>query len=251
MKLYKVDAIVLRSREMRDADRILTLLSRQKGKIKAVAHGVNKPSSRKRGAVQPFCYSSFLLYRGRELDSVNQCEGIEAFSGLRADLDRISYASYLAELTDYASMEDQINGEAFFLLLTILHLISRDGADVELLTRSFEIRLLDIAGLRPHLDNCVGCGVPVESETVGFSSSTGGVVCGRCSGIAGDVKFFPRGTVEILKLLLKWDLKKTERIKVSPRVRQQLRQIMQNYISYHLEKKLATALFLEKLYYHY
>jgi DNA repair protein RecO (recombination protein O) len=250
MKLYKVDAVVLKSREMRDADRILTLFSRQRGKIRAVAHGVNKPSSRKRGAVQPFCYSTFLLYRGRQLDSVNQCEGIEAFPGLRSDLDRLFYAGYLADLTDAVTMEDEVSEELFALLLMIFYLISRDEADIELLVRAFEIRLMSISGLRPHLESCIACGAQIEGETAGFSSGGGGVLCEGCSGGVEGVRFLPRGALEVLRLLLHWDLKKMGRIKVSPRIRRYLKQVMQDYIGYHVEKKFAEVGFWEKLYEH-
>jgi len=247
MKLYKADAVVLSSREMREADRVITLFSRQRGKIRAVAHGVNKPSSRKRGMVQPFCYSSFLIYKGRELDSISQCEGIEAFPGLRADLDKLFHASYIAELVDATTMEGEANKELFALLLVTLRLMSGDSTDVEILTRAFEIRLMDISGLRPHLEGCVGCGARIESETVGFSTGAGGVVCSRCSAAAQGVKEFPRSVMEILRLLLRWDLTKLERVKVSSHTRHHLKGLMQDYINYHVEKNFATVQFLKQL----
>lgn len=247
MKLYKVDAVVLRSREMREADRILTLFSRQRGKIRVVAHGVNKPTSRKRGMVQPFCYSTFLINRGRELDSVNQCEGIEAFPGLREDLDKLFYASYIAELIDAVAMEGEVNEQLFALMLIVLHLMAGANTDIELLTRAFEIRLMNISGLSPHLESCVCCGAFVEPETVNFSAGSGGVVCSRCSALVQDVKKFPRSVLEVLRLLLSWDLTKLERIKVPPYTRQHLKRLMQEYLNYHVEKKIVTARFLEQL----
>lgn len=252
MKLYKVEAVVLSSREMQDAHRLLTLFSRQQGKLRVVAHGVGKPSSRKRGAVQPFCYSSFLIYRGRELDSVRQCEEINAFPGLRADLDKISYASYIAELVDASTMEGEVNEELFLLLLATLQFLSRNGADIELFTRAFEVRLMDVSGLRPQLEQCVGCGARIDSGAVGFSSSAGGAVCSRCMDIIPGVKKYPRSTVEVLRLLLNWNLAKLERIKVSSGVRQHLKGLLHNYISYHLDKKFNSMQFLEQLQsYHY
>lgn len=260
MKLYKVEAIVLRSREMREADRILTLLSRQRGKLELVAHGVNKPTSRKRGMVQPFCYSSFLISKGRDLDSARQCEGIEAFPGLREDLDNFFYASYIAELADAVAMEGEVNEELFALLLMVFYLISglsagksnlagrdadRLSSNRELLARAFEIRLMDIAGLRPELEKCTGCNSRLETGNVNFSAAAGGVVCDRCLALAPGAKTFSRGVLEILKLLLSWDLMKLGRVKVSVQDKKHLKGLLQDYMNYHLEKKIITAQFLE------
>ena len=141
MKLYKVKAIVLSSREMREADRVLTIFSREQGKLRVVAHGVSKPASRKRGSVQPFCYTDFLLNRGREIDSVSQCQVLEIFSPLREDLTRLTYASYLAELVDNLTGEGEANQAVFALLLTCLARLAETGGDPELVARSFEARL--------------------------------------------------------------------------------------------------------------
>jgi hypothetical protein len=90
MKLYKTEALVLRSRDCGRGDKLLILYSRELGKIKVMAHGAARPSSRKRGAVQLFTRANFLIRRGREMDSVSQCEGVEMFSYLREDLEKIS-----------------------------------------------------------------------------------------------------------------------------------------------------------------
>ena len=107
MKLYKTEALVLRSRDCGRGDKLLILYSRELGKIKVMAHGAARPSSRKRGAVQLFTRANFLIRRGREMDSVSQCEGVEMFSYLREDLEKISYASYLFELVDVFTPEGE------------------------------------------------------------------------------------------------------------------------------------------------
>lgn len=124
MKLYKVDAIVLRAKEFGEGNKLLTLFSRQRGKIRVVAYGVSKPGSRKRGAVQPFCYSEFLIYKGKELDSINQCEGREIFPGLTRSLNILGYAGYLAELVDCLTMEGEPDEKLFSLLITTFRLLS-------------------------------------------------------------------------------------------------------------------------------
>lgn len=245
MKLYKVEAVVLQARQMRDADRVLTLFSRQRGKIRVVAHGVDKPSSRKRGAVQSFCHSTFLLYRGREIDSIRQCEGIEAFPALRASLEKIWHAGYIVELLEASTVEEEQNEKLFFLLLNTLRLMSRQDADLGLLTRAFEVKLMDIIGLGPQLGVCVCCGAMLD--IIGFSSSEGGVLCSKCFQSVSGAERYPRGTLELLRLLLTWDQVKINRIKVSKSVRQSIKRLLQNYIKYHLERSFRLVGFLERL----
>ena len=138
MKLYKVNAIVLRSIECGNGDKLLVLFSREFGRMKVMAHGVSKPFSRKRGSVQPFTYTKFLIGRGRELDSVSQCEGMEMFPFIRHDLETIGYASYLSELVLSLTPEGERNEPLFRLLLETMRLMEEGGA--EILTRSFEIK---------------------------------------------------------------------------------------------------------------
>jgi len=97
---YKVDGIVLRARDFGEADRIITILDRNLGKLEAVAKGARRTRSRLGGSCQPFSHNHFLLWHGRTLDGVIQCEVVHSFSSLREDLMRLAAASYMAELVD-------------------------------------------------------------------------------------------------------------------------------------------------------
>lgn len=246
MKIYKVDAIVLKSRDMREADKILTLYSIQRGKQRAVAHGAAKPNSRKRGAVQPFCYSSFMLHRGKELDSVSQAELHEAFPQLRYDLDRLTSAAYVTELTDGFVEEGEPNQVIFGLLLGTLHIIAE--GDAELATRAFEARLIDYAGFKPDLDFCSGCGEPLQGTKVKFGMQQGSLLCNTCASFEKKIYVFNRGTIEVLKTLYRWDLSKLHQLKVPGVLRKELSNLLRAYIEYHLEKRLKTTEFLDRLY---
>jgi len=243
-KLYKVDAIVLRSINLREADQLLTLYSRSKGKIKAVAYGVRKPASRKRGAVQPFCYSNFLLYKGKELDSVSQCEGREIFTRLREDLSKMVYAGYLCELVDGFTMEEDPNEEIFLLLLTSLHMLVE--GDSEIVARVFELKLMKALGYGPHLTSCVCCQGKVEKEDIFFSAKMGGIICSRC--LDKDRSALPcsRGLIKVLQLIIKWSPVKLQRLKAGKVLRKQLKEVLQYYITYHLEHRAKSLRFLEK-----
>lgn len=246
MKTYKLDAIILKSRDMRDADKILTLYSVQQGKLRAVAHGAAKVKSRKRGAVQPFCYSALILYRGKELDSVSQAELKESFPELRTDLDRLAGAAYMAELADGFLAEGEPNQSIFGLLLATLHLLAK--GDVELALRAFEAKLIWLSGLKPELDHCAACGDPVTELKVRFGPRHGGLLCRDCAALESKTLIFNRGTLEVLKTLYRWELSKLHQLKVPAALRQELSHLLRAYIEYHLERRLKTAEFMDRLY---
>lgn len=246
MKTYKLDAIILKSRDMREADKVITIYSIQRGKQRAVAHGAAKPTSRKRGAVQPFCYSSLMLHRGREIDSVSQAELKEGFADLRYDLDRLTAAAYLAELTDNFVGEGEPNQELFALLLSTLYLLA--ASDVEMALRVYEARLLNLAGFQPELMGCNHCGAPFKETKVWFAVERGALLCQACASQENKLAVFSRGTLEVLKSLYRFQVTKLQQLKVPEALKKELNQLLRAYLEYHLEKRLKTTEFLDRLY---
>ncbi|GAB6180078.1 DNA repair protein RecO [Desulfotomaculum defluvii] len=247
MKTYKIDAIVLKARDMREADKILTVYSIQKGKQRIVAHGAAKPNSRKRGAVQPFCFSEFMLHRGRELDSISQAELREGFSELRLDLDRITAAAYVAELIDGFTAEEEPNQSIFRLFYSTLHLIAA-GGQTGMILRAFEAKLLGYSGLQPELNHCSLCDVEIQDTKVSFGPQQGGLLCKGCAGLEKQIMKFSRGTIEILKTIYRWELTKLHQLKVPEALKRELHMLLRTYIEYHLEKRLKTTEFMDRLY---
>lgn len=244
MKLYKTEALVLRTRDCGRGDKLLTLYSRKLGKFKVMAHGAARASSRKRGAVQLFTRANFLIHRGRELDSVSQCEGVEMFSYLRGDLEKISYASYLFELVDVLTPEGEPGEPLYLLLLTTLRLMETE--DLELLARAFEIKAADYAGYHPILENCANCQGSLDGP-LGFSPGLGGILCGVCGGAGPDALPCSRGLVEFLKVLRRWHPSRLRQLKVDSRTRIQLKHLLHEYLKYHLEQEFKSTAFLDRL----
>lgn len=242
VKLYKADAVILRSRDCGEGNRILVLYSREYGKLRVMAHGVAKTSSRKRGAVQLFSRTSFLIHRGRELDSVSQCEVVEMFPALRGDLGNISKASYIAELVDAFTPEGEPNKPLFTLLLTTFRLLT--VIDAELLIRAFEVKIAGLMGYRPVLETCVSCGGKLLQNPLFFSPALGGVLCGACRTADHEAISCNRGQIEVLKILAGWEPARLRQIKVEEATRKKLQKILQNYLKYHLEVELKSANFL-------
>ncbi|WP_027365426.1 DNA repair protein RecO [Desulfotruncus alcoholivorax] len=246
MQLYRVQAIVLNSYEMRDAHRVLTLYTREKGKVRAVAHGVVKPTSKKRGAVQPFCHTDFLLRRGRELDSVSQCEGREIFPALWADLDLMSYAGHATGLVDRLTADGEPDENIFSLLLSLLRVLEKTK-DPELVIRSFELRLVALLGYLPYLDGCTSCGEAMPGPDNYFSPWAGGLICRNCRTPGVAEYFCGREAVSVMKALLAWELATVERIRVTRQAGAQIKLIMTEYIKWLTERRSGPLEFLEKV----
>ncbi|MGI6490827.1 MAG: DNA repair protein RecO [Peptococcaceae bacterium] len=245
MKLFTLDAIVLRSIDCGEGNRLLVIFSREQGKLKVMAHGVAKPSSRKRGFVQLFSRSSFLIHRGRELDSVSQCEGRELFPSLRSDLEGISRASYIAELADAFTLEGQANEELFWLLLNTFRMLETKK-DLELLTRAFELKIVTVLGYRPVLETCAACGGELLPGKLAFSPAMGGVLCDTCSHLEPDAVPCNKGQVELLKMLISWEPARLHQLRAGEANKKQLRVMLQRYIRYYLERELKSAAFLSR-----
>jgi len=178
-RLYRTPAIVLKRQDFGEADRILTLFTPAQGKLRVIAKGVRKITSRKSGHVELFTYSNLLIAKGRNLDIVTQAETIKPFRALREDLSRITYACYVAELVDQFTEDRDENRPLFDLLLAALQALCETD-DLQRTARHFELRLLDAVGYRPQLFRCVQCGREIEPVDNFFGLEVGGVLCPKC-----------------------------------------------------------------------
>ena len=121
---FRVDAIVLKHRDYGEADRLLTIYTRQKGKLIVIAKGVRKVRSKKGGHLEPFTHTSLQLAAGRTWNLVSQAEAQDFFPNLTADLEKLGYASYAVELVDRFAYEEEENPQIFTLLkdLSLIHI---------------------------------------------------------------------------------------------------------------------------------
>ncbi|MBO8128658.1 MAG: DNA repair protein RecO [Peptococcaceae bacterium] len=246
MKLYRTEGIVLRSRVMREADKVLTIYTRDQGKVRAVAYGIAKPGSRKRGAAQPFSYSRFLMARGRDLDVVRQCEEIRRTEGLQSNLVTITCASYICELIELVTPDEEPDRELFKLLCQALDEIPKTK-NRELLLRAFEARVLNRVGYQLHLDDCVICRKDPGGSQVVISPREGGLLCPTCRKKDPDGIPCRMGTVRLLERLFDWPLERVHALAAGAETRQELNTLLNACICYYLERKPKALAFLQKL----
>ena len=245
-RLYRIDAVILKRTDMGEADRLLTIHSREHGKIRAVAKGVRKISSRKSGHVELFMRSRLLLARGRELDIITQAEVMDPFLPLRDDLWRVTHACYAAELLDSFTPEGEENEPLYNLLVSVMGWICQDD-DMDRLMRFYELRLLDYSGLRPELFNCVRCRIDLEPERNYFSVVDGGVICPRCAQGRSGLQRLELGPFKVLRFFQTRDYETCRGIRIHPRTNRELERIMHRYITYHLERQIKSTEFLQLL----
>ncbi len=164
MPVYTATGLVLHRINLGETDKILTLYTRERGKLSAVAKGARRVTSRFSGATELFTVSRLLLATGKSLDIVTQCEIAESFPGLRADLPRLVRATYFCELLDRLTLEHDATAseELFDLTVSALYLLERAEAYPDSIVHSYEMRLMAALGYAPVLDHCVVCGNPLE-----------------------------------------------------------------------------------------
>jgi len=177
MALRHDQGIVLRSFPFGEADRVVVLLSPNRGKIRAVAKGVRKTKSRFGGRLEPFTHVDLVLYEGRNLDTITQAEAIEAFPRLRQDFDKVMAATVMVEILDVASQPDEASHRAFLLLQRSLRALESGPTHPDFVT-SFLLKAADVIGVAVALDACAGCGTPDGLHRFAFAA--GGVLCDRC-----------------------------------------------------------------------
>lgn len=246
-RLYRTDAIILRRTDFGEADRLLTVYTPERGKIRLLAKGVRKTTSRKAGHVELFMLTHMLVAQGRTWDIVSQAEVVESYRDLRNDLDRTSQAYYLAELVDRFTEEHDANSPLFELLaLTLAHLGHADDAFI--LLRYFELHLLSLTGYQPQLHFCVACQEALEPvENNYFHFVDGGALCPTHGQTRPNAELLPLPVLKVLRFLQTEPWEKVVNLQLTPATRQQVETLLLGYITFLLERRLKSVDFLRRL----
>ena len=236
MPLYSDEAIVLRTRKLAEADRIITLLTRQHGVVRAVARGVRRTSSKFGSRLEPFTHVDLQLAVGRNLDTVTQAVTRDPFgAAISADYDRYTAASVMLETSEHLVAEEREPSVQQYLLLVgglrAMTAGERRPGDV---LDSFLLRSLAVAGYAPSFDACARCGL--EGPHRAFNPAHGGMLCPGCR-LPGSAHPAPE-TVILLGALLAGDWPLVETADV--RSRKEAAGLVSAYLSWHLERGLRS-----------
>ena len=246
--LYKTEGIVLKSTEFEEADKIVTIYTKDYGKITAIAKGVRKTKSKFGSSLEILTHSVFLLYKGRNIDIVSQTEILESFFSTSKNVIKFAFAANCVEMVNKLTEEREINIGLFNLLKEVLHYL-RKTDDPKLLTLSSKWQTMSLLGYRPSINRCCRCNKGVEDQKeMYFNVKEGGLVCNHC--IAEDNEGCISVSLYFVKLLRKiliTHLSTISNATIPDNKMKELEKITNIYIGYHSEKSFKTDRFLKSL----
>lgn len=240
MPVYRDDAVVLRTHKLSEADRIVTLLSRQHGKIRAVAKGVRRTTSKFGSRLEPFMVVDVQLYQGRSLDVITQVESISSYGApIAADYASFTAANVMVETADRLT-EAEGSLQQYLLLVGALRSLARHEHGPSLTLDSYLLRALSLAGWAPSFRNCAITGAPGPHSA--FAVQLGGVVA---EGVAppGSVQL-DQDTLNLLAALLAGEWDRAELAADSTRA--QASGVVAAYAQWHLERALRSLAHVDR-----
>lgn len=242
MNLYRDEAIVLRTQKLGEADRIITLLTRHTGRVRAVGKGVRRTKSKFGSRLEPFMHVDVQLVHGRSLDIVTQAETLSPFGeAISGDYARYTAGTVMLETAERLVAEEMEPAvQQYLLLVGGLRVLAGGERDATLVLDSFLLRSLAISGYAPSFDRCARCGEPGPHRS--FSAGAGGMLCGSCR-IPGTASPAPE-TVSLLGALLAGDWQTAEA--VDPRYRRPASGLVAAYLQWHLERSLRSLVHVER-----
>jgi DNA repair protein RecO (recombination protein O) len=244
---YSTDAIVLSRFDYGEADRILTLITPAGGKIKAIAKGIRRPTSRIGGSLEPFAELTVLLARGRTFDVVTQVSVGHAWLSLRDSLESAATAWYLAELAD-RSLEERHAAEAVYSLLKRGYELLDAGMEPGRVARWFEMHLADELGVRPEVDRCVECDRVLEVDgRFRWVPPLGGVLCDRCPGPPHDRAGLTLDGLKLLKAYQRQDAEALAGLRLSAATEREVEGAMRDFLRIVLERDARSLAFLDEI----
>ena len=244
---YTTEAIVLSRFDLGEADRVLTLITPDIGKLKAIAKGVRRPTSRLGGSLEPFAELTVALHRGRTFDVVTEVRVGHAWLRLRDSLESAATAWYLAELAD-RSLEERHAAEPLYALLRRAYELLDAGMAPGRVARWYEMHLADELGVRPEVDRCVECDRVLEAdESFRWVPPLGGVLCSRCPGPpAGRTRLSLEG-LKLLKAYQRLDVEALAALRLSSAVEREVETAMREFVRHALEREARSLAFLDEV----
>ncbi len=247
---YRTRAVILRRRNYRDADRILTVFTPRLGKRLLIAKGIRKTTSRKAGHLELFSHTNLLLAKARTWDIITESVTVESFLQLRADLDCISQAAYICELIDAFSAEDDENETVWELLLLCLRELNESATNAarrDLLLRWFEVQLLTQVGFQPELFSCLGCAEELRPGDNFLHLLAGGVFCPKCGGKAKGAQPIASNVLKVLRHLSRTPWGSLRELQIGLPTALAAENVLQRYLVTVLERRLKSTDFIHRL----
>lgn len=248
MPLHRTRAIVIRTQNLGEADKIIIFYTPYLGKVSAVARSARKPKSRFGGSLELLNYGELVFFERpkKDLHIVNSFDIINTFNQIRNNLTKTAYCFYIAELIGLVISGSNVNPRIFQLVLHVLPAMG-DVNNPELLIHAFELKLLTLAGYRPELSRCVVCGSLIDEIDLGnkdpiiyFTPRLGGITCRRCSAQKSSAIKLSRGSRALMERLHTLKFSNINRFHASKQNNSEIRSVISAFIEYHFERPIKS-----------
>ena len=240
-----IQAIVLRVTDYNDRDALLTVLTRNHGKLTVKARGLRRKNSPLIAPCQLLAYGEFTLFEYKGQYTINEAHSIELFQGLRRDLPKLSLGTYFAQVADVLSQEDLPNPELQSLLLNCLFALSKMNEPEAKIKAVFELRGASLAGYMPDLFGCHICGSQTPDK---FDISEGMLECTGCRSLGGGIRMpVTAGVLEAMRYICLCEPKKLLAFNIGPENLEKLANLTEAYLTTQLERGFSTLDFYKSL----
>lgn len=233
--------LILKEQNIGERDKLVTVLTEERGVLRAFVRGAKSVKSKKQAATTKFCYARLSLYSGKDSYIIDEAEALEMFFGLRDDLEKLALGEYFLELGLIFSPEEENAHDNLRLLLNSLYMLANGKRPPEMLKALTELRLLSLAGYAPNLVACEKCG-RFESDPMYFDISEGLLYCDNCAPATAPFAL-SLGVVNAMRHIVFSDFQKLYAFRTNDTVTEELAYVTEAYLRSRVERRLKTLEF--------
>lgn len=245
--MYKTEAIILRRRDMKERDKLITVYTKDFGKIKVRAIGAKKIESKLGGHVEPFMRTDIFVVDSKTIDILAGATVLATYINVRSTLSGLHAAQYIMEVADRLTLEAQADSGLFSILAEGLSTLDAQSKINFLTVQSIALRILSRVGFEPILDRCAHCGKPVDPGSMAFHALAGGMVHMACAPEHGESHPLGEETRKTLKCAIQASLSSLSQLRVSAQVWEQFNQCVDDMVLMHASKPIYSRAFLGSL----
>ena len=233
--------LILKEQNIGERDKLVTVLTEERGVLRAFVRGAKSVKSKKQAATTKFCYARLSLYSGKDSYIIDEAEALEMFFGLRDDLEKLALGEYFLELGLIFSPEEENARDNLRLLLNSLYMLANGKRPPEMLKALTELRLLTLGGYAPNLVACEKCGC-FESDPMYFDISEGLLYCDNCAPATAPFAL-SLGVVNAMRHIVFSDFQKLYAFRTTGDVTEELAYVTEAYLRSRVERRLKTLEF--------
>jgi len=242
--LFTVEAVVIRSMDYGESNKIITLYTKQMGKISVMVRGAKKMKSRHSAITQLFVHGEFTFYKSGKMGNLNEGEILNAHHLLHSSIHKTTYAAYILEMIDRMLIEQEGSSYLFEQCLASLEAIE-EGKCPQIVSHLFEMKMLSFAGYAPMLEYCVSC--EKQCNQFKLSAELGGIVCEKCQHNDPTALTISDRTLKLLRVFQQLDLKRLGNIDVKDESKRELKLCMRKYMDTHVSNYWKSLSFLDQM----